>query len=88
MKKLEGDLEQVERGTLNDMDRGVIGSEGKRKNSMATISTLFPLAMGLFMAGLEDFLLHMERLMTWTKDEFLKEVADQSWRLANRAVRG
>lgn len=38
-------------------------------------------------AGLEDFLMDVERLMRWTKDEFLKEVADQLCRLATHAAR-
>lgn len=40
--------------------------------------------MGLFTAGLRD----VERLMIWTKDEFLKEVADQLCKLAKHAARG
>ncbi|MCJ1405871.1 hypothetical protein MMC11_009101 [Xylographa trunciseda] len=38
--------------------------------------------------GLEDFLIDVERLMRWTQEDFLKEVADQLYKLANHAARG
>ncbi|KAL8932835.1 MAG: hypothetical protein Q9216_006650 [Gyalolechia sp. 2 TL-2023] len=49
---------------------------------------IFRTCYGSLQGGLEDFLMDLERLMRWTKDEFLKEVADQLCKLANHAVRG
>ena len=43
---------------------------------------------GSLQAGLEDFLIDVEHLMRWAKDEFLEEVADQLYRLAQHAARG
>ena len=37
--------------------------------------------------GLEAFLMNLERLMEWTKDEMLNEIADQLYKLANHAAR-
>ena len=48
---------------------------------------IFRTCYGSLQAGLEDFLMDTERLMRWTKDEFLKEVADQLYKLAKHAVR-
>lgn len=49
---------------------------------------IFRTCYGSLQGGLEDFLMDVERLMRWTKDEFLKEVADQLCKLANHAARG
>lgn len=49
---------------------------------------IFRTCYGSLQGGLEDFLMDVERLMRWTKDEFLKEVADQLCKLANHATRG
>jgi len=49
---------------------------------------IFRTCYGSLQGGLEDFLTDVERLMRWTKDEFLKEVADQLCKLANHAARG
>ena len=49
---------------------------------------VFRTCYGSLQSGLEDFLMDVERLMRWTKDEFLKEVADQLCKLANHAARG
>lgn len=49
---------------------------------------IFRTCYGSLQGGLEDFLIDVERLMRWTKDEFLKEVADQLCKLANHAARG
>lgn len=49
---------------------------------------IFRTCYGSLQGGLEDFLMDVERLMGWTKDDFLKEVTDQLCELANRAVRG
>ena len=49
---------------------------------------IFRTCYGSLQGGLEDFLIDVERLMRWTKDEFLKEVADQLYKLANHAARG
>lgn len=49
---------------------------------------IFKTCYGSLQGGLEDFLMDVERLMRWTKDEFLKEIADQLCKLANRAARG
>lgn len=49
---------------------------------------IFRTCYGSLRGGLEDFLMDVERLMRWTKDEFLKEVADQLCKLANHAARG
>ncbi|MCJ1470383.1 hypothetical protein MMC07_009028, partial [Pseudocyphellaria aurata] len=38
---------------------------------------IFRMCYRSLQGGLEDFLMDVERLMRWTKDEFLKEVADQ-----------
>ena len=48
---------------------------------------IFRTCYGSLQGGLEDFLMDVERLMRWTKDEFLKEVADQLYKLANHAAR-
>ncbi|MCJ1258921.1 hypothetical protein MMC24_006755 [Lignoscripta atroalba] len=49
---------------------------------------IFRTCYGSLQGGLEDFLMDVERLMEWTKDEVLKEVADQLFKLANYAARG
>lgn len=49
---------------------------------------IFRTCYGSLHVGLEDFLMDVERLMRWTKDEFLKAVADQLCKLANHAARG
>ena len=49
---------------------------------------VFRTCYGSLQGGLEDFLMDVECLMRWTKDEFLKEVADQLCKLANHAARG
>jgi hypothetical protein len=49
---------------------------------------IFRTCYGSLQGGLEDFLMDVDRLMKWTKDEFLKEVADQLCRLANHAAQG
>lgn len=49
---------------------------------------IFRTCYGSLQRGLEDFLLDMERLMGWTKDEFLTEIADQLYQLAEHAVQG
>lgn len=49
---------------------------------------VFRTCYGSLQGGLEDFLMDVERLMRWTKDEFLKKVADQLCKLANHAARG
>lgn len=49
---------------------------------------IFRTCYGSLQRGLEDFLMDAERLMQWTKDEFLNEVADQLYNLAKRAERG
>ena len=49
---------------------------------------IFRTCYGSLQGGLEDFLMDVERLMRWTKDEFLKEVADRLCKLANHAARG
>ncbi len=38
---------------------------------------VFRTCYGSLRGGLEDFLMDVERLMRWTKDEVLKEVADK-----------
>ena len=43
-----------------------------RSHYMAIFETCY----GSLHGGLEDFLMDVERLTRWTKDEFLKEVAD------------
>ena len=48
---------------------------------------IFRTCYGSLQGGLEDFLMDVERLMIWTKDGFLKEVADQLYELANHAAR-
>ena len=48
---------------------------------------IFRTCYGSLQGGLEDFLMDVERLMRWTKDEFLKEVADRLYKLANHAAR-
>ena len=48
---------------------------------------IFRTCYGSLQGGLEDFLMDVERLMKWTKDEFLEEVADQLCKLANHAAR-
>ena len=47
---------------------------------------IFRTCYGSLQGGLEDFLMDVERLMRWTKDEFLKEVADRLCELANHAA--
>lgn len=49
---------------------------------------IFRTCYGSLQGGLEDFLMDVERLMRWTKDVFLKEVADRLCTLANHAARG
>lgn len=49
---------------------------------------IFRTCYGSLQGGLEDFLMDVERLMRWTKDDFLKEVTDQLCKLANHAARG
>ena len=49
---------------------------------------IFRTCYGSLQGELEGFLIDIERLMRWTKDEFLKEVADQLYKLAKHAVRG
>ncbi|KAL9128541.1 MAG: hypothetical protein Q9217_002806 [Psora testacea] len=49
---------------------------------------IFRTCYGSLQGGLEDFLIDVERLMKWTKDDFLEEVADQLYKLANHAARG
>ena len=49
---------------------------------------IFKTCYGSLQAGLEDFLVDVERLMSWMKDDFLNEVADQLYKLAKRAARG
>ncbi|KAL9015678.1 MAG: hypothetical protein Q9185_006940 [Variospora sp. 1 TL-2023] len=49
---------------------------------------IFRTCYGSLQGGLEDFLMDVDRLMRWTKDEFLNEVADQLCKLANHAARG
>ena len=49
---------------------------------------IFRTCYGSLQGGLEDFLLDVDRLMRWTKDEFLKDVADQLYKLAKHAARG
>ena len=49
---------------------------------------IFRTCYGSLQGGLEDFLMDVERLMRWTKDDFLKEIADQLCKLANHAARG
>lgn len=48
---------------------------------------IFRTCYGSLQGGLEDFLIDVERLMRWTKDKFLTEVADELSKLANHAVR-
>lgn len=43
---------------------------------------------GALYAGLAEFLMEVDRLMRWMKDEFLNEVAEQLYTLAQHAVRG
>ena len=47
---------------------------------------IFKTCHGSLRGGLEDFLLDVERLMGWTEGEFLKEVADHVFKLANDVV--
>lgn len=49
---------------------------------------IFRTCYGSLQGGLEDFLVDVDLLMRWIKDEFLKEVADQLYQLANHAARG
>ncbi|KAL8727622.1 MAG: hypothetical protein Q9166_005930 [cf. Caloplaca sp. 2 TL-2023] len=49
---------------------------------------IFRTCYGSLQGRLEDFLMDVERLMRWTKDELMKEVADQLCKLANHAARG
>ncbi len=49
---------------------------------------IFRTCYGSLQGGLEDFLMDLERLMRWTKDDFLEEVADQLCKLAKHAARG
>lgn len=49
---------------------------------------IFRTCYGSLQGGLADFLIDVERLMRWTKDEFLKDVTDQLCKLANHAARG
>ena len=46
---------------------------------------IFRTCYGSLQCGLEGFLMDMERLMRWTEDEFLTEVADQLYELAKHA---
>ena len=47
---------------------------------------VFRICHGSLQGGLEDFLMDVERLMEWTKDEMLNEIADQLYTLANHVV--
>lgn len=49
---------------------------------------IFRTCYGSLQGGLEGFLMDLERLMEWTKDEFLKEVADRLYKLANHTALG
>ena len=49
--------------------------------------TLLKLCYGSLADGLEDFLMLLESLMSWYKTDFLKEVADELFDLANYMAR-
>ena len=57
-------------------------------NMRSHYMNIFRTCYGSLQGGLEDFLIDVERLMRWTKDEYLKGVADQLRKLANHAARG
>lgn len=59
-----------------------------KDNTRSHYMNIFRTCYGSFHGGLEDFLMDVERLMQWTKAEFLKEVADQLCKLENHAARG
>lgn len=58
------------------------------ENVRSHYMNIFRTCYGSLQGGLEDFLMDVERLMRWTKDEFLKEVADQLYQLAKHAAEG
>ena len=47
---------------------------------------IFKTCYGSLQGGLEDFLMDLERLMSWTNDGFLENVAGQLFNLANHAA--
>ena len=53
-----------------------------RDNVRCHYMNIFRTCYGSLQGGLEDFLVDMERLMRWTKETFLEEVADQLLKLA------
>ena len=57
-------------------------------NVRSQYMNIFRTCYGSLQGGLGDFLMDVDRLMRWTKDEFSKEVADQLRKLANHAARG
>ncbi|MCJ1338860.1 hypothetical protein MMC09_004149 [Bachmanniomyces sp. S44760] len=48
---------------------------------------IFRTCHGSLQDRLEDFLMDVERLMRWTEEDFLEEVADQVFKLANHTAR-
>ena len=48
---------------------------------------LLKLCHGSLDDGLEDFFMLLERLISWYKNDFLKDVADQLFDLANHTAR-
>ena len=51
-------------------------------------TNIFRTCYGSLQGGLEDFLMDVESLMRWTKDEYLKEIADQLYEVAKHVERG
>ena len=58
-----------------------------KDNVRSHYMNIFQTYYGSLQGGLEDFLMNVDRLMTWTEDNFLKEVTDQLYKLANHAAR-
>ena len=88
MKELERDLGQFERGTPTTWILVLEVPKGSGRELHRHYIHIVRTCYGSLYGGLEDFFLDMECLMTWTKDKVLKGVANQLWRLANRAARG
>ncbi|KAL8942975.1 MAG: hypothetical protein Q9211_001176 [Gyalolechia sp. 1 TL-2023] len=61
-----------------------LSEDGVRSHYMNIFRTCY----GSLEGGLEEFLMDVERLMTWTEDEYLNEVAEQLYKLAKHAARG